>query len=125
MVHWGVVCWALTGVEGMSKWGVMSDLNQQCDCRTHESRARILRLDGSEIATGSLRLESPHADGRFVPDGEFQPPRELDRTPHPEVEADLGTHRHRLLKWRICTGTDAKHYRKQDDLAHFHFDEAE
>src|ERR1017187_5658173 len=89
-------------------------MNPQCDCKTRGSRAKVVRLDSQEIATGLLRLEVPGGEPSFVPDIQFQPPQPLDRTAYPEVIADLGTHQHRLLKWYFCTGIDPKLYRSEE-----------
>jgi hypothetical protein len=102
----------------------MADENPQCDCRKHESRAKILSLDGQEIATGGLRIRDGAGQSRFAPDAEFQTPQRLDTTSRPEVVADLGTHQHRLLNWKFCTGTPHGSHNLEYNPYHFHFDVA-
>jgi hypothetical protein len=77
----------------------------QSDLQKPWFRARISTLDNVMIATGELTPQSPGAPGHFYPDFEFQPPnaaQPLNKTPHKEVLADLGTHQVRLQDWSFC-----------------------
>ena len=107
------------------------NMNPQCDCKTHESPAKILNLDGQVISIGSLKLEDRPGLGSFSPTAEYQLPQLLDKTSCQEVVAEIlgdNPHRHRLLRWHFCATVEGQPPMKLAPCSdyfvpdnHFHF----
>jgi hypothetical protein len=81
-------------------------MNSQCDCKNHKSSARILTLDGKEVAAGLLKLSVDGSDGWFEPNSESLIRNVANEHTHPDLLADLKTHQHRLRNWKRLVGGD-------------------
>jgi len=95
-------------------------MNPESDYRKRECKAKILTLDGQEIATGTAMLGVPGVVGMFLPDHPSSILK-LDTLAGKIVAVQIDSHRHEVLGWHHCKCQTRLGYESGMFGDHYHF----